>query len=113
MLFDHIAEVLTRQQITLYIDWEQEPWKEEGMFLVHMEERNVSPEVLENGFSDAVAELYRLVPSSVYYRSADSALIEIEYANENLGIDFAMFYVVYIGYDGTEWSVHMAEYPGV
>ena len=112
-LFDHVADVLTRQESPLSIDWHQEPWEEEGAFLVHMEEGNVSPDVLEDGFSETVAELYDLVPSSIWYRRADSALIEMTYANENLGVDSAVFYVVSIEYDGTEWSVRTAEYPGV
>ena len=78
-----------------------------------MGEGNVSPDVLEDGFSETVAELYDLVPSSIWYRRADSALIEMTYANENLGVDSAVFYVVSIEYDGAGWSVRTAEYPGV
>lgn len=85
--------------------------EEEGAFLVHMEGSAVSPEILEEGFSEVLAELYQLVPSSISYRGADSALIQLTYASENLGS--AMFEVVSIEYDGTAWSVCAAEYPGV
>ena len=110
-LFENLAEVLVRQEEPLSIDWEQEPWEEGGAFLVHMEGSAVSPEILDEGFSEVLAELYQLVPSSISYRGADSALIQLTYASENLGS--AMFEVVSIEYDGTAWSVCAAEYPGV
>ena len=110
-LFENLAEVLVRQEEPLSIDWEQEPWEEGGAFLVHMAGSAVSPEILDEGFSEVLAELYQLVPSSISYRGADSALIQLTYASENLGS--AMFEVVSIEYDGTACSVCAAEYPGV
>ena len=40
-------------------------------------------------------------------------LIYVTYANEDLGVEFALFYVVTIEYDGTTWSVQTEEFGGV
>jgi len=60
-----------------------------------------------------VSELYELVPSGICCRYADSPLIYVTYANEDLGVEFALFYVVTIEYDGTAWSVQTEEFGGV
>lgn len=108
-LFDRVAAVLIRQEGPLTID--REPGTD--TFLVNTREGVVSPDDLEDGFSRTVAELYDLVPSGICCGYADSPLIYVTYANENLGVEFALFYVVTIGYDGTAWSVQTDEFGGV
>ena len=108
-LFDCVAAVLERQEGPLSID--REPGTD--TFLVNTREGVVSPDDLEDGFSRTVAELYGLVPSGICCGYADSPLIYVTYADKDLGVEFALFYVVTIEYDGTAWSVQTDEFGGV
>ena len=108
-LFDCVAVVLERPEGPLTID--REPGTD--TFLVSTREGVVSPDDLEDGFSRTVAELYGLVPSGICCGYADSPLIYVTYANKDLGVEFALFYVVTIEYDGTAWSVQTDEFGGV
>ena len=80
-LFDRVAAVLEQREGPLSI--RREPGTD--TFLVEIREDAVSPDDLEDGFLQTVTELYELVPSEICYGYADSPLIYVTYANEDLG----------------------------